>query len=125
MGWATIPAMAHEPRLTTLLRELLAAHRVAALATVDADGAPGVSMVPFAVDPQQRCLVVHISALAPHTAQLQREPRAALLVAQSETAGEPVHALPRVSVQVLAQTCLLYTSPSPRDVEESRMPSSA
>ena len=27
--------------------------------------------------------------------------------------------------QVKAQTCLLYTSPSPRDVEESRMPSSA
>ena len=26
---------------------------------------------------------------------------------------------------VLSQTCLLYTSPSPRDVEESRMPSSA
>ena len=24
-----------------------------------------------------------------------------------------------------AQICLLYTSPSPRDVEESRMPSSA
>ena len=24
-----------------------------------------------------------------------------------------------------ADTCLLYTSPSPRDVEESRMPSSA
>ena len=24
-----------------------------------------------------------------------------------------------------AQNCLLYTSPSPRDVEESRMPSSA
>ena len=27
--------------------------------------------------------------------------------------------------QGTAQTCLLYTSPSPRDVEESRMPSSA
>ena len=27
--------------------------------------------------------------------------------------------------QVQAETCLLYTSPSPRDVEESRMPSSA
>ena len=26
---------------------------------------------------------------------------------------------------VLFQICLLYTSPSPRDVEESRMPSSA
>ena len=27
--------------------------------------------------------------------------------------------------QTLSSTCLLYTSPSPRDVEESRMPSSA
>ena len=27
--------------------------------------------------------------------------------------------------QVLGFACLLYTSPSPRDVEESRMPSSA
>ena len=27
--------------------------------------------------------------------------------------------------KVLAEACLLYTSPSPRDVEESRMPSSA
>ena len=27
--------------------------------------------------------------------------------------------------EVRAQSCLLYTSPSPRDVEESRMPSSA
>ena len=26
---------------------------------------------------------------------------------------------------ILAEACLLYTSPSPRDVEESRMPSSA
>ena len=29
------------------------------------------------------------------------------------------------AVKVLAKVCLLYTSPSPRDVEESRMPSSA
>ena len=29
------------------------------------------------------------------------------------------------SVGVITQPCLLYTSPSPRDVEESRMPSSA
>ena len=27
--------------------------------------------------------------------------------------------------EVASKTCLLYTSPSPRDVEESRMPSSA
>ena len=28
-------------------------------------------------------------------------------------------------VELISITCLLYTSPSPRDVEESRMPSSA
>ena len=33
--------------------------------------------------------------------------------------------LNRVSYYRLIKACLLYTSPSPRDVEESRMPSSA
>ncbi|MBX3610475.1 MAG: pyridoxamine 5'-phosphate oxidase family protein [Hydrogenophaga sp.] len=96
--------MTHEPRLTTLLRDMLHTRRTAALATVDEHGAPAVSMVPFAVDETQRCIVLHLSALAPHTAQLQRQPRAALLVAQGEVPGEPVHALPRVSIQVLAFT---------------------
>ena len=31
----------------------------------------------------------------------------------------------KISKGQLVNTCLLYTSPSPRDVEESRMPSSA
>ena len=31
----------------------------------------------------------------------------------------------KVLLENLLRTCLLYTSPSPRDVEESRMPSSA
>lgn len=96
--------MTHEPRQTGLLRELLHTRRTAALATVDEHGAPAVSMVPFAIDPSQHCLVLHLSALAAHTAQLQRQPRAALLVAQGEVAGEAVHALPRVSIQVLAFT---------------------
>ena len=33
--------------------------------------------------------------------------------------------LKKLSQQVNVLSCLLYTSPSPRDVEESRMPSSA
>ena len=33
--------------------------------------------------------------------------------------------LPRNSYLVTYMTCLLYTSPSPRDVRSSRMPSSA
>ena len=36
-----------------------------------------------------------------------------------------VHATWNQVVTVVQGSCLLYTSPSPRDVEESRMPSSA
>ena len=39
--------------------------------------------------------------------------------------GECIDAWPQAQEALLAQFCLLYTSPSPRDVEESRMPSSA
>ena len=39
-------------------------------------------------------------------------------------AKEPL-GIGRVLSMWLAKLCLLYTSPSPRDVEESRMPSSA
>ena len=38
--------------------------------------------------------------------------------------GKEVKTLIELS-QIMAEACLLYTSPSPRDVEESRMPSSA
>jgi heme iron utilization protein len=94
--------MAHEPRLTRALRELLAAQRVAALGTLGDDGAPFVSMVPFAVDAQDRSLVIHISGLAAHTRNLQRTPRASLLICQTEAAGKPVHALPRVTLDIEA-----------------------
>ena len=40
----------------------------------------------------------------------------------AERQGRPVE---RVQSLLAFDTCLLYTSPSPRDVEESRMPSSA
>ena len=33
--------------------------------------------------------------------------------------------LEETDIPILSEDCLLYTSPSPRDVEESRMPSSA
>ena len=92
--------MAHEARLTTALRELIGSQRVAALGTLGEDGAPFVSMVPFAVDPLDRSLVIHISGLAAHTHNLQRTPRASLLICQAEVAGQPVHALPRATLDV-------------------------
>ena len=43
-----------------------------------------------------------------------------------ENLGGEIYGLPQIEPQFdLRQVCLLYTSPSPRDAHESRMPSSA
>ncbi len=112
----------HEPRLTHALRELLWQRRTAALATLDETGAPAISMVPFAVCPALACMVIHVSALAPHTAQLQADPRAALLVTQGEEPGEPVHALPRLSLSVQAVTAQGDEQRAARDAYLARFP---
>ena len=48
-----------------------------------------------------------------------------LLEGAQREAFEEVGIKPQTSNLFMAYSCLLYTSPSPRDVEESRMPSSA
>jgi putative heme iron utilization protein len=94
--------MTHEPRLTTALRTLLDTQRVAALGTLGEDGHAFVSMVPFAIDGSSGQLVIHVSGLAAHARNLERTPRVSLLVLQAEVAGEPVHALPRVTLDGVA-----------------------
>ena len=94
----------HQPRLMRAIGALLQGQRVAALATLEADGSPFVSMVPFAIEPAQACLVLHVSALAQHTGNMARSPRVSLLVMQAEQADQPVHALPRLSLLGRAST---------------------
>ncbi|GAB4206653.1 MAG: hypothetical protein Fur0019_10170 [Tibeticola sp.] len=100
------PPPEHLPRLHRSLAALLSAQRVAALGTLDAQdpAQPFVSMVPFALLPDGAGFVVHISGLAPHTANLEASPRAALMVMASEPASGPVHALARSSFDVRAET---------------------
>ncbi|MEY5098338.1 MAG: hypothetical protein RJA36_1057 [Pseudomonadota bacterium] len=81
--------------LGALLRE----QRVAALGTLLEDGSPFVSMVPCAVEPGRSWLVLHVSALAQHCGNMEREPRVSLLFMRPEQAGEPVHALARLTLQ--------------------------
>jgi putative heme iron utilization protein len=88
----------HEPRLNRALRDMLHTQRVASLGTLNAEGGPFVSMVPFAIEPEAGCLVIHVSLLAPHTRNLLSNPVVSVMVMQAEVAGEPVHALPRVSM---------------------------
>ena len=56
-----------------------------------------------------------------------RDPEALLAEARAADAATtrgPLHGLP-MAIKDLANVCLLYTSPSPRDRTRSRMPSSA
>ncbi|MFV0679366.1 pyridoxamine 5'-phosphate oxidase family protein [Ottowia sp.] len=95
----------HLPRLGHALCELLCTRRVAALSTLDvASGGPFVSMVPFAVDGAQRCIVLHLSALAAHTTNLNADARAALLVTAPEPETGAVHDLHRVTLMGRAST---------------------
>lgn len=98
--------MPHESRLTRELRILLHAQRTAALGTTADDGAAFVSMVPFALEPESGCLVIHVSGLAAHTRYLKDRSRVSLLVMQPEVAGQPVHALPRVTLEGEASALL-------------------
>jgi putative heme iron utilization protein len=72
---------------------------VAALGTLCEDGAPLVSMVPFAIESGRACFVIHVSGLAARTRNLQTSPAVSLLVMRAEVQGEPVHALPRVTLE--------------------------
>jgi len=92
----------HEPRLNRALRELLKRQRIASLGTINAAGQPFVSMVPFAIEPSVAVLVIHVSLLAPHTHHLLSNPAVSVMVMQPEVVGEPVHALPRVSMECTA-----------------------
>ena len=53
------------------MRSLLHTHRVAALGTLASDGMPFVSMGPFAIEPEQGKLVIHVSGLAVHRQNMQ------------------------------------------------------
>lgn len=79
------------------MRTLLTSQRVASLATLHA-GAPAVSMVPFALLPQGRGLVIHVSSLATHTADLQAHPVVSLMVTAVPEPDASVLALPRVTL---------------------------
>ncbi len=85
-----------------MLRHLLAARPVAALGTLH-QGEPAVSMVPFVLPAGHAAPLIHVSALAPHTRDLQQHPRVSLLVMAELAEGMAPQALPRVALQADAQ----------------------
>jgi putative heme iron utilization protein len=92
------------PEHAAKLRALVHGRTAAALGTLH-EGAPFVSMVPFALLPDGTAFVVHVSGLASHTKDMRADPRVSLLVMQAEGTGTDAQALARVSVQGEAREC--------------------
>jgi hypothetical protein len=92
------PVGTHRSRLDLALLDLLASRSTAALGTLQSDGAPFVSMVPYALHPVRPGLILHVSALAAHRRQLEADPRVSLLVCAAEDGHAPVQALGRVTL---------------------------
>lgn len=81
--------------------QLLRQQRIGALGTLH-DGAPSVTMAPFALVAEPLALILLVSDLASHTRDMQADGHVALLIAEPEREAAPVHALARVSIQALA-----------------------
>lgn len=85
-----------------LVRALLRDVNVAALATLH-KGEPAVSMVPFVHDPAHGALLIHVSALATHSRDMQAHAGVGLLVVARDDGQASPQALPRVSFTGAAQ----------------------
>ena len=90
------PAM--DADLSKRLRTLLDEQEIGSLGTLH-DGAPFVSMVPFALLPDGVGFVIHVTALAAHTKDMLADPRVSLMVMAERRADVPAQALARVTVQ--------------------------
>lgn len=84
--------------LAQRVRALLDAQPVAALGTLH-DGAPWVSMVPFALLTRAGALVIHVSGLAAHTKDMLADPRVSVMVTAEPSPDVPPQALARVTLQ--------------------------
>lgn len=104
-----------EPIQASALQSLLATQPVAALATLH-KGEPAVSMVPCAWLPQGRGVVIHVSRLATHTADMLAHAGVGLMVTGTLDMADSPLALPRLSVQGEAQPC----PPDSADYAEAR-----
>ena len=84
-----------------ILAHTIRGRQTAALGTLR-NGAPFVSMVPYAFTPDFTGYDIHISTLAHHTRDILADPRVSLMIAQPESPGLDAQALPRVSIRGVA-----------------------
>jgi hypothetical protein len=90
------------PEAAAALCSLVEARPVAALGTLQ-EGAPFVSMAPYALAADRAAFVIHVSPLAAHTRDMQRDPRVSLLIVQADDAATLPQALARLTVSGTAE----------------------
>lgn len=79
--------------VATLIRE----QRLAALGTLH-DGAPFVSMVAYAAEPDFSSFILHLSRLAPHVQNLLADSRASLLICEPDRGQPDIQTLARLTI---------------------------
>lgn len=105
---------------------LMRGQRQAALGTLRG-GAPYVSMVAYAAEPDLSGLLLHLSRLAPHTQHLLADPRAALLICEPDDGRDDVQTLARLTL-VGTATPIAADSPAYHAARErylARLPAAA
>lgn len=93
------------------LRELLARHRWAALATVGRQQSPEASMVAYVMSERLDEVYLHLSELAAHTRHLQQHPQASLVVSDCDDGQGDPQQLARASLFGSAE-CVAPDSPA-------------
>ncbi|HEX9371172.1 MAG TPA: pyridoxamine 5'-phosphate oxidase family protein [Roseiflexaceae bacterium] len=88
-----------------IVANLICGQRQAALGTLrdpstgsEQNGAPFVSMVAYAAEPDFGGFLLHLSRLAPHTRHLLAAPQAALLICEPDDGREDVQTLARITL---------------------------
>jgi heme iron utilization protein len=85
-----------------LLAYILRNTRIAALGTLRHE-APFVSMIPYAVVDNFSAFYIHVSRLAQHTQDMQKDKRVSLLIAEIDDGRDDPQTLARVSIRGTAE----------------------
>lgn len=85
-----------------LLVQIISTIRIAALGTIR-DDAPRVSMVSFVAAPDFSAFFVHVSRLAQHTVDMQKNKQISLLITETDDGRTDPQTLARISIRASAE----------------------
>ncbi|MDZ4719192.1 MAG: pyridoxamine 5'-phosphate oxidase family protein [Roseiflexaceae bacterium] len=115
-----------KPDELTNIATLIRSQRSAALGTLQ-DGAPFVSFVAYAPEPDFGGFLLHLSRLSPHTRHLANDPHSSLMIAEPDDQRDDVQTLARITLTG-AVASLPHDTPeyvAARSIYLARLPAAA